>query len=173
MIASEIIVHAAMIDGLYAHSIPSFGTERRGSAVLSSVRIDDRPIREKSQIYFPDCIIVSDPTLLGPGNVFAGVREGAIMVLNSSKEIDSVNLPPQITRVGVVNATKIAFDTLGIPVTNTAMVGAFAVTTGWVRVSSAVEAIRLVMPAELVDRNVEAARRAAEAIRILDIRGDH
>ena len=173
VIASEIIVHAAMIDGLYGHSIPSFGTERRGSPVLSSVRIDDRPIREKTLVYLPDCIIASDPTLLGPANVFAGIREGAIMVLNSSKEIESVDLPPQITRVGIVNATKIAFESLGIPVTNTVMVGAFAVATGWVRVSSTVEAIRQLMPAELVQRNVEASRRGAEEIRILDIRRDH
>ena len=170
VMASEMVVHAVMIDDLYGNAIPFFGFERRGSPVVSFVRIDDHPIREKTQIYAPDCIVVSDPTLLDSVNVFAGVKENAIMVLNSTKELSDLDLPAQISRLGLVDATGIALEILGLPVTNTAMVGAFAKVTQWIRLESALEGIRRVMPAELAEKNVEAARRAAQKVRIIDMK---
>jgi 2-oxoacid:acceptor oxidoreductase gamma subunit (pyruvate/2-ketoisovalerate family) len=168
--AAEIIVHAAMIDGLYSNALPSFGVERRGSPVTSFVRLDDRPIREKSQIYSPNCIVVSDSTLLGSMDVFAGVQGGTIIVLNSTKKVETSHLPFQITRLAVLDATKIGLEVLGIPVTNTAIVAAFAKATGWVQLSSILEGIRRVMPPELVERNIEAARRAAQEVRLYEIK---
>lgn len=170
VLAAEIIVHAAMIDGIYGSALPSFGVERRGSPVTSFVRLDDRPIREKSQIYSPNCIVVSDSTLLGSMDVFAGIQAGTTVVLNSTKKVETSHLPFQITRLGVLDATQIALEVLGIPVTNTAIVGAFAKATGWVQVSSILEGIRRVMPPELVERNIEAARRAAQEVRLCEIK---
>lgn len=171
LMASEILVHAALIDGLYGTSIPQFGFERRGSPVTASVRIDDKPIREKTQIYEPDCIIVSDQTLLGSVNVFEGIRDGTIMVLNSVGNLDTLDLPPQVKRLGLIDATKIALEILGVPVTNTAMVGAFAKTAEWIRVTSVLEGIKQVLPKELIKKNVETSRRAAEEIRIIELAG--
>lgn len=169
VMASEMMVHAAMIDGLYAAGIPQFGFERRGSPVASSVRIDDRPIREKTQIYNPDCIVISDETLLDSIDVFNGLRSNATMILNSAKSLDALNPSPHIVRLGLVDATKIALEVLGVDVTNTAMVAAFAETTGWLEVSSALEGIRRVMPPELAERNVEAGRRAVEEVQIFEL----
>jgi len=169
VLAAEIIIHAVMTEGLYGTSIPFFGIERRGSPVACFVRIDDRPIREKDQIYKPDCIMVGDQSLFSSVDIFAGVKEGAILVLNSTKDPKIDALPPQIARLGVVDATKIALEVLGIPVVNTAMVGAFAMTTHWIQVQSILEGIRQVMPQKLAERNAEAARRAAQEIRIVDI----
>jgi 2-oxoacid:acceptor oxidoreductase gamma subunit (pyruvate/2-ketoisovalerate family) len=173
VLAAEIIVHAAMIDGLYGSALPSFGVERRGSPVASFVRLDDRPIREKSQIYSPNCIVVSDSTLLGAVDVFAGIQEGTTVVLNTTKAAETSNLPFQIIRLGILDATRIALEVLGIPVTNTAILGAFAKATGWVQVSSILEGIRRVMPPELVERNVEAARRAAQEVRLYEMKKGH
>jgi 2-oxoacid:acceptor oxidoreductase gamma subunit (pyruvate/2-ketoisovalerate family) len=171
VLASEMVVHAAMMDGLYSTALPSFGVERRGSPVAASVRIDDRPIREKTQIYSPNCIVVADATLLDKGEVFAGIQDETIMVLNSNKEIDISTLPIQITRIAILDATGIALEVLRIPVTNTVMVGAFAKATEWVKVSSILEGIRSVMPPELAEKNVAAARRAAQEIRVIEIKG--
>jgi len=169
VMASEMLVHAALIDGLYGTSIPQFGFERRGSPVTSSVRIDDKPIREKTQIYEPDCIVVSDQTLLESVDVFIGLKDGATMVLNSTKGVDALDLPPQVNRLGLIDATKIALDVLGIPVTNTAMVGAFARTTGLLRIDSVLQGIRQVLPPELAKKNIETARRASEEIQIIEL----
>jgi len=169
VMASEMLVHAALLDGLYGISIPQFGFERRGSPVTSSVRIDDKPIREKTQVYSPGCVVVGDQTLLGSINVFSGIQDGAILVLNSTRDVETLHLPPQVKRLGLLDATKIALEVLGIPVTNTTMVGAFAKTTGWVRVNSALEGIRNVMPPKVAEKNIEAARRASQEVRIFEL----
>lgn len=164
------MAHAAMIDGLYCTAIPTFGVERRGSPVAAFVRMDDRPIRVKCQIYHPNCIVVADISLLkGDQGVFAGIQEGTTMVLNSSKGIDVSALPPEITRLAVVDATGIALEVLGMPAANTAMVGAFAKATGWVSVSAILEGIRSVLPERLIAKNIEAAHRAAEETQIIEI----
>jgi len=171
VMASEMLVHAALMDGLYGTSIPQFGFERRGSPVTSSVRIDDKPIREKTQIYEPDCIVVSDQSLLESIDVFGGIKDGAVLVLNSTRNLDSLDLPPQVKRLGLIDATKIALEVLGIPVTNTAMVGAFAKTTEWLRIDSVLEGIKRVLPSELAKKNVEMGRRASEEIQIIELAG--
>jgi 2-oxoacid:acceptor oxidoreductase gamma subunit (pyruvate/2-ketoisovalerate family)/2-oxoacid:acceptor oxidoreductase delta subunit (pyruvate/2-ketoisovalerate family) len=171
VLASEMVVHAAMFDGLYATALPSFGVERRGSPVAAFVRINDRPIREKTQIYSPNCIVIADATLLGGSEVFDGIREGTVMVLNSNKEVETLGLPGAITKLAILDATDIGIETLGIPVTNTALVGAFAKATGWVRLPSMFEGIRAVMGEELAEKNIEAARWAAQKVRIFEIAG--
>jgi 2-oxoacid:acceptor oxidoreductase gamma subunit (pyruvate/2-ketoisovalerate family) len=172
VLAAEMMVHAAMIDGLYGTAIPTFGVERRGSPVAAFVRMDDRPIREKCQIYHPSCIVIADISLLkGDGGVFTGIQEGTTMVLNSRNGVDTSILPAKITRLAIVDATGIALEVLGIPAINTGMVGAFAKVTGWVSLSSILEGIRAVLPERLAAKNVEAARRAAEEIWVIEING--
>lgn len=41
---------AAVEGGKYALAFPSFGPERRGAPVLGFTKIDDKPIRNRSQI---------------------------------------------------------------------------------------------------------------------------
>ncbi|HEC49808.1 MAG TPA: pyruvate synthase, partial [Candidatus Desulfofervidus auxilii] len=64
---TELIAKAAIAEGKYAQAFPSFGAERRGAPVTAFLRVSDRPIRIRQNIYEPDVIVVLDPTLLGPG----------------------------------------------------------------------------------------------------------
>lgn len=134
MKASEIIVHAAVSQGLWANSIPYFGFERRGAPVSAFVRLDVEPIRPKTQVYDPDCVVIMDYTLTTAVNVFEGVREGGVLVVNTKHALDSLQLPPILSKVGIVDATGISLRVLGRAVPNTVMLGAFARTTGWVDV---------------------------------------
>jgi len=132
--ASEIIVFAAVRDGLFANSIPYFGFERRGAPVSAFVRLDRQPIRPKTQVYSPDCVLVMDNTLLRAVNVFDGLKPGGTLVLNSSG-IPS-RMPPQVGRVASIDATTVSLDILGRSLPNTVMLGAFAAATGWVKADS-------------------------------------
>lgn len=58
--AAELLAEAAFANGKYAQAFPSFGAERQGAPVLAFVRIDDRPIRIRQQVYAPDYLIVQD-----------------------------------------------------------------------------------------------------------------
>ncbi len=137
--ASEIIVFAAVREGLYANSLPYFGFERRGAPVSAFVRLDQQPIRPKTQVYWPDCVIVMDPTLLRAVNVYEGLRPGGTVVINSPLDPSGLRLPPGVGAIATLDATRISLDILGRPVPNTVMLGAFAAATGWVGVRGLAE----------------------------------
>ena len=63
--ASEILAHAAFIDGKSSQAFPSFGSERKGAPVQAFARISDARIRTRAQIVNPDFVIIQDPTLIG------------------------------------------------------------------------------------------------------------
>ena len=52
--SAELVAHAAISEGKYAQSFPSFGPERRGAPVQSFTRVSDRPIRLRTAIREPD-----------------------------------------------------------------------------------------------------------------------
>ncbi len=49
--AAEILVWAKVLGGGYGSSIPFFGFERQGAPVTAFVKLDDKPIRPKTQVY--------------------------------------------------------------------------------------------------------------------------
>ncbi len=169
VMAAEMLVNAILSEKLYGNSIPYFGFERRGAPVAAFVRFDHQPIREKTQIYAPDCLIISDATLLKAVDVFSGLKEEGIVVLNTHKSMDAFVLPKTVRKIGLVHATKVAIDILGAPITNTAMLGAFAATTGWVSLNSVLTGIENVIPPNLAPRNMKAAEISYEQTKVYQI----
>ena len=133
--AGEIIVRQTVKEGKYGASMPFFGFERQGAPVTSFVRLDDKPIRPKNKVYYPDCVVILDPSLLVSSNVFEGFGGEAIFVLNTphkSADTLKLNTDAAIKRIVVLDATSIALDILGKAIPNTIMLGAFARATNWV-----------------------------------------
>ena len=123
--SAELLALAAINQGKYAQAFPSFGPERRGAPVVAFCRIDDKPIRLRTNIYEPNLVLVLDPSILRLVNVTAGLRSDGILITNtkfSGEEIKKeLGIPHQ---TATVNATKIAMEELGLPITNTTMLGA-------------------------------------------------
>lgn len=59
-----------------------------------------------------------DPTIMNAVNVFEGVKENGVLVLNTTHKTEELNLPKEISKVAVLDATKIALDLIGRPITN-------------------------------------------------------
>ena len=119
--AANILATAAFEGGKQSQSFPTFGVERRGAPVESYVRISDKQINIRSQIYEPDMLIVLDPSLLREDAIFRGLKKGGIIVANTSSDFKRAG-----HKTICVDATSLANDILGRPITNTAMLGAFA-----------------------------------------------
>jgi len=153
--AAEIIVRTIVMEGKYGVSIPFFGFERQGAPVTAFVRLSDTPIRPKTRVYHPDCVIVMDTFLLENVDVFAGLRDGSTVILNSSERPASFRFPECVARAGVVDATSIAFDVLGRNIPNTAMLGAFCAVTEAVPV----EGMAVRAAEALGEKNAEAVQR--------------
>lgn len=165
--SAELIAVAAIHQGKYAQAFPSFGPERRGAPVQAFARISDARIRTREKIYHPDVVLVLDASLPRIVNITAGLKEGGIVILNSSlseKEVREM-LKGYKGRLALVDATKIALEELGVPITNTTMLGAFVKATGLVDPSYMEEALKERF-GRLAEKNIKAFRRAMEETKI-------
>lgn len=165
--AAEALVYAAVMDQKYGNSIPFFGFERQGAPVTAFVRISEEPIRPKNRVYHPDIIIVLDPTIMNAVNVFEGVKENGVLVLNTTHKPEELNLPKEISKVAVLDATKIALDLIGRPITNTVMLGAFCKTTGLVSVDEVAKKVEELWGA----KNKEALYQGYESVVVKELDG--
>jgi len=161
--AAELIAFAAFEGGVYAQAFPAFGVERRGAPVQAFVRFSDEKIRLRSQIYEPDYIIVQDPTLIGDVDVFKGMKAGGIAIVNTEMP-DFDSRVPEGVKVYTIDATTIALEELGVPITNTTLMGAFAAATGEIKLESLEHALRNRFSGSMADKNVKAAERAYNQI---------
>ena len=160
--SAELLARAAINEGKYAQAFPSFGPERRGAPVLSFVRISNEQIRIRSEITDPDVVVVLDPSLLRMINVTSGLKDKGTLVINTRKSAEEIKTEFDIKqRLATVDATKIARETLGVPITNTTMIGALLKTTDVVDLKSLVEPVKERFH-RLADRNINAMKRAYE-----------
>ena len=132
VLAGSILAAAFVEEGLHVVAVPSFGFERRGAPVASFLRVDDKPIRQMTNIYRPDCILCIDPTVARAVNVFDGATERATLVQTTAKPLAELQIPERIGTVGLCDAVTLALSIFRRPITNTIMLGAFARTTGLV-----------------------------------------
>lgn len=164
--ASKILALAAFEEGKYVISFPFFGTERRGAPVTAFTRIDEDPILLKTQIYNPDIVVILDPYVLKTGNVTSGVKGDGLFIINSRMSPSDFNLTG---RIATVDATSIAVS-LGLgsranPIINTAMLGAFAKTTGVVSLDSVMDATMETSPKK-PEVNARAVQEAYASVRM-------
>ncbi len=171
VMASRIVAKAAFLDGMWSQAFPFFGAERRGAPVMAFTRIAKRPVRLRSQIYEPDVLVLLDPMFLTLEAAWRGVSEKTIVILNSDLDPDNLFLPKRVRKLAVVDATGITLDlgleVAGLPVPNTAMVGAFVKGTGIISLKSSIEATESLLK-RLREKNLEALKRAYERAVVVD-----
>jgi len=166
--AAELLAISAINEGKFAQAFPSFGAERRGAPVLAFVRLSDERINLREQVYTPDAVVVLDPTLLGTVDVTDGLKKDGTVILNTEDPPDNVKKKLGVAgKVATVDATKIALEELGVSITNTAILGAFAKTTGWVEIRSVTDAIKNRFPGGVGEKNARSAGRAFDEVKIL------
>ena len=161
----RIIASAIHLEGKYTQAIPMYGTERRGAPVVAFCRIDDKRIRERDLVHKPDIVVVLDPLLGKTVDVTRGLKEGGLVLINHPGKYNETGLSGNF-KVATVEATKIALETLGRPITNTAILGAFAMISGLVKLESLEEAIKQELPSRVVESNIEAMRRAFKEVSV-------
>ena len=167
VVASKILATSIFLDGKYSQSFPAFGVERRGAPVTAFLRVDDRPIRIRTEIYEPDHLVVLDPLLVDQVPLAEGLKQDGIVIINSSKTPEEFSDTFKGFRVATVPAGRIAVKHhLGSPqspIVNTAILGAVAKVLGVVTMESLIEGIKTDVPAHTED-NAAAARDAYESV---------
>jgi 2-oxoacid:acceptor oxidoreductase gamma subunit (pyruvate/2-ketoisovalerate family) len=165
VLAARMLASAFVAEGKHVASFPMYGFERRGAPVVAFTRVDDKPIREKTQIYNPDCLIVIDPGLLSLPTLFTGIRPEAAFILNSLRKL-TARPDENIKIVGVVNATGIAVQEIGRDIPNTCLLGAFAAATGWLQLESILACLPDYLSGDILQRNLKSTERGYREVEV-------
>ncbi len=154
---------AVFAGGRYALAFPHFGAARMGAPMDAFVRINDKEIRLRSQVYTPDYVLVVDATLMKGFDVFQGLKQDGIVIINSPKD-EGVPSYPKKAKVFSVPANQIAQEIFGRPLGNTVLLGAFAAATGEMELGHLEKAIRERFSGNTALQNCEAARKGFDYI---------
>ena len=158
--SAELLALAAIGEGKYAQAFPSFGPERRGAPVVAFCRIDDKRIRIRANVSEPDIVVVLDSSLLKIVNVAAGLKSSGVLVTTSPDSPDKVKQDLKIkNRMAVVDALKIARELLGVPITNTTMLGSLIRAQELVKKESFLSPLRERF-GRIAEKNISAFERA-------------
>ena len=162
---AEMLSVAAFLELRHAQAFPSFGSERMGAPVVAFCRIADKEIRLREPILEPDCLIVQDPTLFKVMDVFAGLKAGGYLLVNTNKTFADLHIQKIVDTLPaghavIVPATEFALKHVGRPLPNAALLGAFAGLTGLVQFDSVKRAIAQAFPGRIGEVNIAAAKEA-------------
>jgi 2-oxoacid:acceptor oxidoreductase gamma subunit (pyruvate/2-ketoisovalerate family) len=165
VLAAKMLASAFAVEGKFVASFPMYGFERRGMPVIAFTRFDTEAIREKTQIYTPDLLMVIDPTLLTLETLFNGLKPGGILILNAAKKLDT--RPSQnLEKVGVINATHVALCEIGRDIPNTCLLGALAATTGWLSLDSVLQGLADYLEGSMLEKNIRNATRGYNEVEV-------
>jgi 2-oxoacid:acceptor oxidoreductase gamma subunit (pyruvate/2-ketoisovalerate family) len=161
--ASLLLAQAALEENKYIQSFPAFGPERAGAPITAFTRISNEKIQLHSSIYEPDVVAVLDPTLLGPA-VSNGIQKGTKLIVNTDESADAVRekLGLKNVETWTVDATTLALDVLGRPITNTAMLGTVVKATDVVKLESLIKVIKARFEGKIGELNADLVNKAYE-----------
>jgi pyruvate ferredoxin oxidoreductase gamma subunit len=140
--AAQLLAIAAFHDGKFAQAFPMFGVERRGAPATSFVRIDDKPINVREQIYNPDYCLVFEKLLVKLTNATKGVKKETI-----------VNTNQKINGCFCQDLDKLALEIFNKPIINTLILASFAARTKLVSLKSLKRAIDQKFSGEIAKKN--------------------
>jgi len=116
------IAKSALETGKQVQAFPEFTAARQGAPVKVFVRISNTEIKVHSAVYNPQYIVIFDPALITKENL-EGANENTIIIANTKKQKPSFSIKSHFKPI---DATKIALEETGKPITNSVMLGAFA-----------------------------------------------
>jgi 2-oxoacid:acceptor oxidoreductase gamma subunit (pyruvate/2-ketoisovalerate family) len=166
--ASELLAQAAISEGKYIQSFPEFGAERMGAPVTAFTRISTEPIRLHCAVYNPDAVAVLDPTLLKSVKVADGLsEEGGNIIVNTTGTHAEIRkqLGTNKGKLWTVPATEISMKILGMPITNTAMLGAVAHVTKIVSLETINKMIKGRFRPDVAEKNFAVVKEAYEEVK--------
>jgi 2-oxoacid:acceptor oxidoreductase gamma subunit (pyruvate/2-ketoisovalerate family) len=156
--AAKIVANVAFDSGYSGVAMsPTFGTERRGAPIQTSLKISKDKIYDLSPIEEPDIVVVLDHLLLEELDVTSSVKPGGLVVINTPKPLDDYDFDN--LAVAVADVTTISGEVgLKTGIVNSGIIGAFSKASGLLDIDSLIETIKDEFRQLKPDANAEAAR---------------
>jgi len=160
---AALLGYVYFLKGMYPYAFPHFGAARMGAPMNAFVRVDEKPVRLRSQIYEPDYVIIVDSTLMRGFNCFSGLKDNGVAIVNYREGIELPKVKAG-QRLFVVPANDIAMKAFGRPLGNTALLGAYAAATKEISLDVLIEAIKKRFTGKSMEGNIEAARQGYDFV---------
>ena len=161
--AARLLGLVAVNQGKFALAFPTFGPERRGAPVLGFTKIADQRVDDRSEIKECDYIVVLDESLVNADTV-AGLKPGGTVLINTLEPEKYHKLFPNV-KIVTVGATDIALREIGLPITNTTMLGALAAIDSSIMLKTVIEVLKAEMSPKLAEKNIAALIEAYNAVK--------
>ncbi|MCU0652512.1 MAG: 2-oxoacid:acceptor oxidoreductase family protein [Candidatus Omnitrophica bacterium] len=161
---ATLLGYAYFLKGMYPSAFPHFGAARMGAPMNAFVRVDAKPVRLRSQVYEPDYLIIADATLMRGFNCLSGLKDNGIVIMNSREGVETPKVSAR-QKVFIVPATEIAMKTIGRPLGNTALLGAFCAVTGEFGLETLLETIKKRFSGKAQEGNLAAAKAGFDFVK--------
>ncbi|VAY86287.1 Pyruvate:ferredoxin oxidoreductase, gamma subunit [hydrothermal vent metagenome] len=114
--------------GKQVQAFAFYGSAKRGASMTAYNRISDTPIINHEKAMSPDYVFVIDQDLIDTDDILVSVKKETKYILSThlSKE-QILEIQPKLKdkEVYIIDCISIAKDTIGRPIPNTPMLGAF------------------------------------------------
>lgn len=124
----------------FAKTMPAYGHERKGGAVLTDVIADDKRILTNSFITDPDCVIVLDANA-NAQNLKLDVEKNKNAALLINTDVVKQDYADDFSDCWYVDATKCSLKVMGKNLPNIGMLGALA-KVGFISLDAVENAVR-------------------------------
>jgi len=161
---ASLLGEAYFKEGKFPYAFPHFGAARMGAPMNAFVRVDTKPVRLRSQIYEPNYVIIVDPTLMRGFNCFSGLKEDGVAVISGAQDLDLPKLKAK-QKAFLVPANEIAMKTIGRPLGNTTLIGAYAAATGEIKIETIIEVVKSKFSGKAMEGNIEAIKQGYEFVK--------
>ncbi len=168
--AAKILTEAAYYQGYKGVSAkPTYFSERRGAPVSVHARVSRDPVRTFSNVLVPDIAVVLDDNLLRMVNVTDNLKEGGLLIVNTSQDPQELGLEGRFT-IAVSDAFR-SSEAAGLIVEgnvliSTSILGPFAASSDLVSLENIRKAVQKKFRGSALERNLKALELAYEATRI-------
>jgi pyruvate ferredoxin oxidoreductase gamma subunit len=159
--------------GKQVQAFSFYGSAKRGAAMTAYNRIDDNELLNHERYMCPNYVFVIDPGLAFSDNITEDCDENTEYIITTHLEKDElIALIPELQgkedKVYIVDCLKIAQETIGRPIPNTPVLGAFMKISQVHPIEDFKEAMKTVLsklPQKIIDANMLAIQRAYDEVR--------
>jgi pyruvate ferredoxin oxidoreductase gamma subunit len=159
--------------GKQVQAFSFYGSAKRGAAMTAYNRIDDNELLNHERYMCPNYVFVIDPGLAFSDNITEDCDENTQYIITSHLQKDElISLIPELEgkedNVYVVDCLKIAQETIGRPIPNTPVLGAFMKISNIFPIEEFKDAMKKVLgklPEKIIDANMLAIQRAYDEVK--------
>lgn len=164
---ASLLGYAYFLKGQYPYAFPHFGAARMGAPMNAFVRIDEKPVRLRSQVYNPDYLLVVDATLMRGFDCYVGFNDNGVAIVNEREGVE-IPKPKGNQKLYIVPGNKISTEIMGKALLgNAVLLGAYAAATGQLTLEDLNSAIRhrfAEKGEKIVNFNIEALKKGYEFV---------